>query len=63
VKMTIAEIVGLILVLAGIAMSFTANLGLGDHETARELISGGLILLGGYFYGRYKYYETLERKH
>jgi len=51
------------MVAAGIAMSFTASIGIGDHETARELISGGLILLGGYYYGRYKAYERLAEKH
>lgn len=51
------------MVAAGIAMSFTAPLGLGTQETARELISGGMILLGAYYYGRYKAYEKLEGKH
>jgi len=50
------------MVAAGIAMSFTASTGIGDHQTARELISSGLILLGGYYYGRYKAYESDPRR-
>jgi len=60
---TIVEIVGAAMVAAGIVMTFTASIGIGDHQTARELISGGLILLGGYYYGRYKPYEKLEKKY
>ena len=60
---TVAEIVGACMVAAGIAMSFTASIGIGDHQTARELISSGLILLGAYYYGRYKAYERLAEKH
>jgi len=57
---TVAELVGAAMVAAGIAMAFTTSLGIGDHQTARELISGGIILLGAYYYGRYR--GRLEKK-
>jgi len=50
---SVAELVGAAMVAAGITMAFTASLGIGDHQTARELVSGGIILLGAYYYGRY----------
>ena len=60
--MTLAEIAGLILLLAGIAMLFTTKIGYGDPETAKYLISSGLILLGAYYYGYYRGWKALETK-
>ena len=57
--MTLAEIAGLILLLAGIAMLFTSKLGYGDPETAKYLISSGLVLLGAYYYGYYRGWKAL----
>ena len=55
-----AEIAGLLILIAGIIMSFTSKLGYGDPETAKYLISSGLVLLGAYYYGYYKGWKALE---
>ena len=58
----ITEIIALILILAGVIMFFTSNLGYGDAETAKYLISTALVLLGAYYYGYYRGWKAIEGK-
>jgi len=59
---TVAEIAGIILLIAGVAMFFTSKFGYGDPETARYLISTALVLLGAYYYGYFRGWKALEAK-
>lgn len=56
--MGLAEVAALALVVAGIVMMFTSSFGVGDQESARFMVSSGLILLGAYYYGLYVGYSS-----